>query len=257
MSEDGWKWFLPTIIDLPFSELFRRRTFLSPFHAFLIFGTLWWYSVGLVYRLFYVLLGPTGGQRKYKVATPLGVPEVHCVEKEPLFTRTTSYAGSMPSDQPGLEAGTDRGNPVGIPDVGHIQACARASSLGSSIHAPTTPFILALLAAILDGGRRFASLAMVRLVHHPVLNHRRRCIRMCSDSHKKTPKMTFPDGPIENGQPTFHDSTSSPVLSCLKEVRPHFGRNHESHQCAPRNHGPRDCAFGPAVQPAEDQSQSR
>ena len=56
MSEDGWKWFLPTIIDLPFSELFRRLTFLSPFHAFIIFGILWWYSVGLVYRFFYVLL---------------------------------------------------------------------------------------------------------------------------------------------------------------------------------------------------------
>lgn len=56
MSEDGWKWFLPTIVDLPFSEFWRRITFLSPFHAFLIFGTLWWYSVSLVFRFFYVLL---------------------------------------------------------------------------------------------------------------------------------------------------------------------------------------------------------
>src|SRR6266849_5819841 len=56
MSDDGWKWFLPAIIDFPFSELFRQIKVLPQFDVFLIFGTLWWYCVGLVYRFFYVLL---------------------------------------------------------------------------------------------------------------------------------------------------------------------------------------------------------
>jgi len=56
ISDEGFKWFLPAIIDLPASELFRRITFLSEFDRFLVFGTLWWYCVGLVYRFFYVLL---------------------------------------------------------------------------------------------------------------------------------------------------------------------------------------------------------
>ena len=56
MSDDGWKWFLPALIDFPSSELFRQVKVLPQFDAFLIFGTLWWYCVGLVYRFFYVLL---------------------------------------------------------------------------------------------------------------------------------------------------------------------------------------------------------
>ena len=49
---------------------------------------------------------------------------------------------------------------------------------------------------------------------------------------------------------------SSPCYPVCKKLNP-IGRNHESCQCAPRNHGTRDCAFGPAVYSAEDQSKSR
>ena len=56
ISDEGFKWFLPYIIDLPASELFRRITILPEFDCFIVFGTLWWYCVSLVFRLFYVLL---------------------------------------------------------------------------------------------------------------------------------------------------------------------------------------------------------
>ena len=52
-SEDGWKWFLVGIIDFPASNWIKQLN--HPFASFLILGTLWWYSIGVVVQFFYLV----------------------------------------------------------------------------------------------------------------------------------------------------------------------------------------------------------
>jgi hypothetical protein len=52
-SEDGWKWFLLAVIDLPASNWIKQLD--PPFLSFLILGTLWWYCIGIVVQFFYVV----------------------------------------------------------------------------------------------------------------------------------------------------------------------------------------------------------
>jgi len=44
---DDWKWFFPFLVDLPFSIIFGQFSFLGAFLALAIFGTLWWYVIGV------------------------------------------------------------------------------------------------------------------------------------------------------------------------------------------------------------------
>ena len=49
ISDDagGWKWFPVGLIDYPFSSLLKQAGFLEPFLIFAIFGTVWWYVIGV------------------------------------------------------------------------------------------------------------------------------------------------------------------------------------------------------------------
>jgi hypothetical protein len=49
-NEGGWKWFLVGLVDYPASSILKQVGFLDPFLTFGIFGTLWWYFVGVVFR---------------------------------------------------------------------------------------------------------------------------------------------------------------------------------------------------------------
>ncbi len=49
ISDDagGWKWFLVGLVDYPLSSILKQVGFLDPLATFAIFGTLWWYVIGV------------------------------------------------------------------------------------------------------------------------------------------------------------------------------------------------------------------
>lgn len=50
----GWNWFLLFILDLPFSILLLVLSqFMSDFAVFGVFGTLWWFAIGVGVRFLY------------------------------------------------------------------------------------------------------------------------------------------------------------------------------------------------------------
>ena len=46
----SWKWFVLFLVDLPFSIILSRLSFLGAFVAFATLGTLWWYFIGVFAR---------------------------------------------------------------------------------------------------------------------------------------------------------------------------------------------------------------
>ena len=49
-SEGGWWWFPMYLVDLPFSALLVHVPFLPGLVVFGVFGTLWWYFIGVIIR---------------------------------------------------------------------------------------------------------------------------------------------------------------------------------------------------------------
>lgn len=64
ISDDagGWKWFLVGLVDYPLSSILKQVGFLDPFLTFGVFGTLWWYFIGVVFR-FLVVRGASTANR--------------------------------------------------------------------------------------------------------------------------------------------------------------------------------------------------
>src|SRR5256885_1772680 len=51
LGEPGWVWSRMFFIDLPLSALLVHIHFLPGFIFFGIFGTLWWYFIGVIIRV--------------------------------------------------------------------------------------------------------------------------------------------------------------------------------------------------------------
>lgn len=48
-SEGSWTWFLPFLVDFPFSILLLRlENIVGPFVTFAVFGTAWWFLISSV-----------------------------------------------------------------------------------------------------------------------------------------------------------------------------------------------------------------